>query len=138
MEMNGAQVRQRIIENANMYWDELFESDNEGEEFINFLHETSDRNQWGGANQMAICAKMENIKIEVYSHGTPCQIYEFEGEDEQTKNTISLLWCNINRWGAQGNHYDLLIPLTEEAQQHTNLWIHFHGQNGRGQQNTRK
>eukprot|EP00972_Heterocapsa_arctica_P073754 10888917-Heterocapsa_arctica.AAC.1 len=81
--MNGAQVRQIIIGNANMYWNKIFEHDNEGEEFINFLHGTSDRNQWGGANQMAMFANMENIKIEVYSHGMPCQIYEFKREDEQ-------------------------------------------------------
>eukprot|EP00972_Heterocapsa_arctica_P061034 9001195-Heterocapsa_arctica.AAC.1 len=68
MEMNGAQVRQRIIEKANLYWNEVFEYDTEGEEFINFLHETAYINQWGGANQMAIFAKMENIKIDVYSH----------------------------------------------------------------------
>eukprot|EP00972_Heterocapsa_arctica_P034838 5128935-Heterocapsa_arctica.AAC.1 len=54
---------------------------------------------------------MENIKIQVYSHGMPCYIYEFDGEDEQHKSTISVLWCNINRWGAQENHYDLLIPI---------------------------
>eukprot|EP00972_Heterocapsa_arctica_P056950 8403859-Heterocapsa_arctica.AAC.1 len=88
MERNGAQVRQRIIEKANMHWQEVFEYVNEGEEFINFLQETSDRNQWGGASQMALFAKMENIKIEVYSHGMPCQIYEFKGEDEQNKSTI--------------------------------------------------
>eukprot|EP00972_Heterocapsa_arctica_P024968 3680298-Heterocapsa_arctica.AAC.1 len=64
MEMNGAQVRQRIIEKANIHWQENFEYDNEGEEFIHFLQETSGRNKWGGANQMAMCAKMEHIKIE--------------------------------------------------------------------------
>eukprot|EP00972_Heterocapsa_arctica_P069598 10283597-Heterocapsa_arctica.AAC.1 len=55
----------------NLYWNEVFEYDIEGEEFVNFLKETSDRNQWGGANQMARFAKMENIKIYVYSHGIP-------------------------------------------------------------------
>eukprot|EP00972_Heterocapsa_arctica_P017352 2562204-Heterocapsa_arctica.AAC.1 len=70
---------------------------------------------------MAMFAKMENIKIEVYSHGMPCQIYDFKGNDEINKNTISVLWCNINRWGAQENHYDLLIPIIEEKQKHTNF-----------------
>eukprot|EP00972_Heterocapsa_arctica_P014332 2108797-Heterocapsa_arctica.AAC.1 len=64
MEINGAQARQIIIEKANIHWQEVFEYDNEGEEFINFLRETSDRQQWGGANQMALFANMENIKIE--------------------------------------------------------------------------
>eukprot|EP00972_Heterocapsa_arctica_P058967 8690514-Heterocapsa_arctica.AAC.1 len=59
---------------------------------------------------------MENIKIEVYSHGMQCQIYESIGEDEQNKSTISVSWCNINRWGAQENNYDLLIPIKEEVQ----------------------
>eukprot|EP00972_Heterocapsa_arctica_P048159 7101656-Heterocapsa_arctica.AAC.1 len=62
--MNGAQVRQRIIEKANLYWNEVFEYDTEGEEFIHFLRETARRNQWGGANQMARFAKMGNIKID--------------------------------------------------------------------------
>eukprot|EP00972_Heterocapsa_arctica_P112323 16431132-Heterocapsa_arctica.AAC.1 len=83
--MNGAQVRQRIIEKANLYWIEVFEYDIEGEEFIHFLQETADRNQWGGANQMAIFAKMEHIKIDVYSHGIPCQTYQFDSGDEQNK-----------------------------------------------------
>eukprot|EP00972_Heterocapsa_arctica_P002405 348219-Heterocapsa_arctica.AAC.1 len=79
MEMNGNQVRQRIMEQkANMYWNEVYEYDIEGEEFINFLKETADRNQWGEANQMAIFAKMEHIQIDVYSHGIPCQTYEFD------------------------------------------------------------
>eukprot|EP00972_Heterocapsa_arctica_P077349 11407694-Heterocapsa_arctica.AAC.1 len=39
---------------------------------------------------MAIFAKMENIKIDVYSHGIPCQTYGFDGGDEQNKNTISV------------------------------------------------
>eukprot|EP00972_Heterocapsa_arctica_P063183 9322126-Heterocapsa_arctica.AAC.1 len=73
MEMNGNQLRQSIIEKANLYWNEVFEYDIEGKEFIHFLLETGDRNQWGGANQMAIFANMENIKIYVYSHGIPCQ-----------------------------------------------------------------
>eukprot|EP00972_Heterocapsa_arctica_P084963 12519415-Heterocapsa_arctica.AAC.1 len=64
MELNGAQVRQRIIEKANLYCNEVFEYDIEGEEFIHFLQETAERNQCGGANQMAIFAKMENIKID--------------------------------------------------------------------------
>eukprot|EP00972_Heterocapsa_arctica_P031233 4599226-Heterocapsa_arctica.AAC.1 len=63
MEMNGNQVRHIILEKVNLYWNEVFEYDIEGEEFVNFLKETSYRNQWRGANQMAIFAKMENIKI---------------------------------------------------------------------------
>eukprot|EP00972_Heterocapsa_arctica_P108086 15918550-Heterocapsa_arctica.AAC.1 len=58
---------------------------------------------------------MENIKIDVYSHGIPCQTYEFYSVEEQTKHTISVLWCNINRWGAQETHYDLLLPIREEV-----------------------
>eukprot|EP00972_Heterocapsa_arctica_P102152 15053338-Heterocapsa_arctica.AAC.1 len=62
--MNGAQVRQHIIDKANIHWQSIFEYDNHGEEFINFLQETADGTQCGGANQMAIFAKMENIKIQ--------------------------------------------------------------------------
>eukprot|EP00972_Heterocapsa_arctica_P092586 13653922-Heterocapsa_arctica.AAC.1 len=64
---------------------------------------------------MAIFAKMENIKIDVYNHGIPCQTYKFDSNEEQSKSAISVLWCNTNRWGAQSNHYDLLLPIREEA-----------------------
>eukprot|EP00972_Heterocapsa_arctica_P012621 1854839-Heterocapsa_arctica.AAC.1 len=46
----------------------------------------------------------------------PCQFYELKGEDEQNKCTISVLWRNINRWGAQANHYDLPIPIKDDTQ----------------------
>eukprot|EP00972_Heterocapsa_arctica_P103933 15316929-Heterocapsa_arctica.AAC.1 len=57
---------------------------------------------------------MENIKIDVHSHGIPCQVYGFDNNDEQNKNTISVLWCNISKWGAQENNYNLLLPIKEE------------------------
>eukprot|EP00972_Heterocapsa_arctica_P113755 16438917-Heterocapsa_arctica.AAC.1 len=125
MEMNGNQVRQSILEKANLYWNEVFEYNIEGEEFINLLQETGDRNQWGGANQMAIFAKMENIKIDVYSHGIPCKTYEYDSHGEQNKNTISVLWCNINRWGAQENHYDLLFPIRKETKRNKTFKYNF-------------
>eukprot|EP00972_Heterocapsa_arctica_P099872 14732787-Heterocapsa_arctica.AAC.1 len=68
---------------------------------------------------------MENIKIEVHSHGMPCQIYDDQGNDEDNKNTISVLWCNINRWGAQENHYDLLVPIVKEEQNNKTFEQHF-------------
>eukprot|EP00972_Heterocapsa_arctica_P083357 12283624-Heterocapsa_arctica.AAC.1 len=66
LEMTGDQVRQSIMDKANLYWNEVFKVDTEGEEFINFIRETGYINQWGGANQIAIFAKMEHIKIEVH------------------------------------------------------------------------
>eukprot|EP00972_Heterocapsa_arctica_P050966 7491691-Heterocapsa_arctica.AAC.1 len=69
--MTGNQVRQSIIDKANLYWNDMFEFDIEGDEFINFLRGKGDRNQWGGAKQIVIFAKMENLKIEVHSHGIP-------------------------------------------------------------------
>eukprot|EP00972_Heterocapsa_arctica_P056307 8306888-Heterocapsa_arctica.AAC.1 len=44
----------------------------------------------------------------------PCQTYEYKGEDENNKSTLSILWCNFSRWGAHENHYDLLYPIVEE------------------------
>eukprot|EP00972_Heterocapsa_arctica_P071946 10627111-Heterocapsa_arctica.AAC.1 len=64
---------------------------------------------------------MENIKIEVHSHGIPCQSYEYDSNEEHNKNTIIVLWCNINRWGAQENHYDLLRPIKEEIKHEKSL-----------------
>eukprot|EP00972_Heterocapsa_arctica_P110706 16300318-Heterocapsa_arctica.AAC.1 len=69
--MTGNQVRQSIIDKANLYWNDIFEFDIEGDEFINFLSGTGYRNQWGGARQIAIFANMENRLIEVHSHGIP-------------------------------------------------------------------
>eukprot|EP00972_Heterocapsa_arctica_P018646 2756201-Heterocapsa_arctica.AAC.1 len=37
---------------------------------------------------MAIFAEMENIKIDVYIHGIPCQTYEFDSGDEQNKTLL--------------------------------------------------
>eukprot|EP00972_Heterocapsa_arctica_P062353 9190931-Heterocapsa_arctica.AAC.1 len=62
--MTGNQVRESIIGKANIDWSVIFDFDTDGEEFMNFLCETSDKKQWGGARQMAIVAKMENINIE--------------------------------------------------------------------------
>eukprot|EP00972_Heterocapsa_arctica_P069060 10204076-Heterocapsa_arctica.AAC.1 len=71
--MTGDQVRDSISAKANLYWNDMFDFDLEGEELTNFLSETGDRKQWGGARQIAIFATMANIKIDVHSHGIPCQ-----------------------------------------------------------------
>eukprot|EP00972_Heterocapsa_arctica_P027872 4098624-Heterocapsa_arctica.AAC.1 len=76
------------MDKANLYWNEIFKYDIEGEEFIDFLKETGDISQWGGANQITIFANVENIKIDVHSHGIPCQSYEFDINDKQHNNTI--------------------------------------------------
>eukprot|EP00972_Heterocapsa_arctica_P036787 5415846-Heterocapsa_arctica.AAC.1 len=60
LEMNGNQVRDSTVDKSNMHWRDIFDFDLDGEEFINFLGETVDRKQWGGARQVAIFARMEN------------------------------------------------------------------------------
>eukprot|EP00972_Heterocapsa_arctica_P071057 10497868-Heterocapsa_arctica.AAC.1 len=60
---------------------------------------------------------MKNISIEVHSHGNAMRNFSYDSDYENNKSTISLLWCNINKWGAQPNHYDLLRPIEEEAKQ---------------------
>eukprot|EP00972_Heterocapsa_arctica_P051801 7620325-Heterocapsa_arctica.AAC.1 len=89
--MTGNQVRESIIEQTNLYWSVIFEFDTDGEEFIHFLSGTSDKKQWGGARQMARFPKMENIKIEVHSHGNAKHTFSYDSDDEQNKSTISLL-----------------------------------------------
>eukprot|EP00972_Heterocapsa_arctica_P033821 4977990-Heterocapsa_arctica.AAC.1 len=64
---------------------------------------------------MARFAKTENINIEVHSHGNAMRTFNYDSDDDQNKSIISLLWCNINKLGAQPNHYDLLHPIEEEA-----------------------
>eukprot|EP00972_Heterocapsa_arctica_P107799 15876515-Heterocapsa_arctica.AAC.1 len=71
--MTGDQVRESIIAKASLYCNDIFDFDLEGEEFKHFLSGTGDITQWGGARQIAIFAKLENIKIDVHSHGIPCQ-----------------------------------------------------------------
>eukprot|EP00972_Heterocapsa_arctica_P092399 13628238-Heterocapsa_arctica.AAC.1 len=66
---------------------------------------------------MSRFAKMENIKIEVHSHGYAMRIVNYDSDAEKNKSTIGLLWCNINKWGAQPNHYNLLHHIYEEAKQ---------------------
>eukprot|EP00972_Heterocapsa_arctica_P089093 13138652-Heterocapsa_arctica.AAC.1 len=99
----------------------MFDFDLEGEEFINFLSGTGDRKLWGGARQIVIFSNMENIKIDLHSHGTTCQVYDFDSNDEQNNNTISVLWRNISKWGAQEHHYDLLLPTKEEKKHENNF-----------------
>eukprot|EP00972_Heterocapsa_arctica_P105380 15528678-Heterocapsa_arctica.AAC.1 len=72
--MTGNQVRQSIIANANLHWNDMFEFDIEGEEFIHFLSGTGDRNQWGGARQIAIFATMANINRGAQSWDTMSNI----------------------------------------------------------------
>eukprot|EP00972_Heterocapsa_arctica_P008865 1300202-Heterocapsa_arctica.AAC.1 len=43
--------------------------------------------------------------------------FSYDRDYENNKRNISLLWCNINKWGAQPNHHDLLHPIEEEAKQ---------------------
>eukprot|EP00972_Heterocapsa_arctica_P094766 13975146-Heterocapsa_arctica.AAC.1 len=76
--MTGNQVRESIVGNANMYWTVIVDVDTDGEEFMNFLSETSDRKQWGGDRQMTIFVKMENIKIDVHSHGNAVQTFNYD------------------------------------------------------------
>eukprot|EP00972_Heterocapsa_arctica_P048671 7173422-Heterocapsa_arctica.AAC.1 len=60
LEMNGNQVRDSIVEQYDMHWCEVMDFDIDGDEHINFLGETADRKQWGGARQVAIFARMEH------------------------------------------------------------------------------
>eukprot|EP00972_Heterocapsa_arctica_P082184 12114457-Heterocapsa_arctica.AAC.1 len=43
MQMTGNQVRESIVEKSNLYWSVILDVDTDGEEFINFLCETSDK-----------------------------------------------------------------------------------------------
>eukprot|EP00972_Heterocapsa_arctica_P038111 5612068-Heterocapsa_arctica.AAC.1 len=78
LEMNGNQVRDSIVEKSNMYWSDIFDVYIDGGEYINFLGETADKKQWGGARQVAIFAKMERVKIGVHSHGNLVQTYDYD------------------------------------------------------------
>eukprot|EP00972_Heterocapsa_arctica_P088771 13089346-Heterocapsa_arctica.AAC.1 len=85
LEMTGNQVRESIVEKANLYWSVIFEFDTDWEEFINFLSETSDNKQRGGARQVTRFAKMENNKIDIHSHGNIIQTFDYDSGDEQSK-----------------------------------------------------
>eukprot|EP00972_Heterocapsa_arctica_P108589 15990354-Heterocapsa_arctica.AAC.1 len=67
-----------------------------------------------GRSQTNCCiCQNGNIKIDVHSHGNAIHTFNTESDDEQNTSTINLLWCNINKWGAQPNHYDPLHPIEE-------------------------
>eukprot|EP00972_Heterocapsa_arctica_P071535 10568792-Heterocapsa_arctica.AAC.1 len=83
LEMNGNQVRKSIVEKANIYWSDIFEFDSDGEEFLNFLSEASDKKQWGGARQVTIFAKMKDVKVYIHSHGNIIQTLNYDSGDEQ-------------------------------------------------------
>eukprot|EP00972_Heterocapsa_arctica_P100399 14805768-Heterocapsa_arctica.AAC.1 len=42
------------------------------------------------------------------------QTSNYDSDDELNKNTMILFWCNLNKWGAQDNNYDLLFPIEEK------------------------
>eukprot|EP00972_Heterocapsa_arctica_P017008 2512637-Heterocapsa_arctica.AAC.1 len=121
IEMNGNQVRDIIVEKHNMHWCDIMEFDIDGEEYINFLGETDDRKQWGGARQVAISARTENVRVDIHSYGNVVQTYDYDNGDEQNKRNISVLWCNIQKWGAQPNHDDLLHPIYDKKTKEQNI-----------------
>eukprot|EP00972_Heterocapsa_arctica_P077439 11422515-Heterocapsa_arctica.AAC.1 len=97
--MNGNQVRDSIVEKSNMHWSDVMEFDIDGDEYITCLGETADSKQWGGARQVTIFARMENVNIDIHSYGSMVQTYDYDSGDEQIKRTISALWCNIKKMG---------------------------------------
>eukprot|EP00972_Heterocapsa_arctica_P021827 3209609-Heterocapsa_arctica.AAC.1 len=78
LEMNGNQVRDSIMEKSNMHWSEVMYADIDGDEYINFLGETADRKQCGGARQVAIFARMENVRVDIHSYGNMVQTYDYD------------------------------------------------------------
>eukprot|EP00972_Heterocapsa_arctica_P004309 640507-Heterocapsa_arctica.AAC.1 len=67
------------------------EFDLDGEEYINFLSGTADNKQWGGARQVAIFSRIENVRVDMHSFGNMVQTYEFDNGDEDNKKNISVL-----------------------------------------------
>eukprot|EP00972_Heterocapsa_arctica_P079710 11744217-Heterocapsa_arctica.AAC.1 len=76
--MNGNQVRDSVVEKSNMHWSEVMDLDIYGDEYINFLGETADKKQWGGARQVAIFACMENVRVDIHSYGNMVQTYDYD------------------------------------------------------------
>eukprot|EP00972_Heterocapsa_arctica_P070408 10400091-Heterocapsa_arctica.AAC.1 len=87
------------------------EFDLDGEEYINLIAEAADRNAWGGARQVAMCARMAKFRVDIHSFGNMVQTFEFDNNEDDTKRIISLLWCNLNKRGEHPNHYDLVHPI---------------------------
>eukprot|EP00972_Heterocapsa_arctica_P069482 10266251-Heterocapsa_arctica.AAC.1 len=46
--------------------------------------------------------KWKTSKFRFYRHGMPCQIYEFDGEDEQNKSTINVFMVQHQQMGSTG------------------------------------
>eukprot|EP00972_Heterocapsa_arctica_P090124 13295119-Heterocapsa_arctica.AAC.1 len=58
---------------------------------------------------------MANMNSNVHSYGNAVQNFNVDNDDEQNKSTIHIRWCNLSKWGAQPNHYDLLHAVQDEA-----------------------
>eukprot|EP00972_Heterocapsa_arctica_P107204 15793087-Heterocapsa_arctica.AAC.1 len=71
--MDGNQVRSSIVEQPSKHWKDTMEFDLDGEQYINFLSGTSDKKQWGGAKQVAICSRIEAVKVDIHSFGNMVQ-----------------------------------------------------------------
>eukprot|EP00972_Heterocapsa_arctica_P056180 8289254-Heterocapsa_arctica.AAC.1 len=50
-------------------------------------------------------SRIGNVRVDIHSFGNLVQTYDFDNGDEDNKNYISVLWCNIQKWGAHTNHY---------------------------------
>eukprot|EP00972_Heterocapsa_arctica_P077249 11393506-Heterocapsa_arctica.AAC.1 len=67
------------------------EFDLDGEEYINFLGETTNRKQWGGARKVTIFSRIQNVRVDTHSVGNMVQTYDFDNGDEDNTRTTSVL-----------------------------------------------
>eukprot|EP00972_Heterocapsa_arctica_P092965 13711948-Heterocapsa_arctica.AAC.1 len=83
-----------------------------GSRLEHFKDEAGDRNEWGGAEQIAVFARIHNIEVEVHAYDMSVQVFD-GGELELEQTVIRVMFSNSTKWGIKPNHYDLLIPQVE-------------------------
>eukprot|EP00972_Heterocapsa_arctica_P018077 2670991-Heterocapsa_arctica.AAC.1 len=79
-------------------------------ELENFKHRALSISEWGSYEHIILWCKIYQIKIEIYCHSMNMQTIDGD-EFISDKECVRLLYCNKNKWGDAGNHYDLMHPM---------------------------
>eukprot|EP00972_Heterocapsa_arctica_P053530 7883599-Heterocapsa_arctica.AAC.1 len=81
----GDQIRAELVERALHCWVKILEHDVDGDGLEHFIEETGNRNERGGAKQIAVFAQIHKTKVEDHAYGMDTQVVDGgELELEQT------------------------------------------------------
>eukprot|EP00972_Heterocapsa_arctica_P063839 9419090-Heterocapsa_arctica.AAC.1 len=78
-------------------------------ELGNFKHRALYTSEWGSFEHIILWS-IYQTNIEIYCYIMNMQTID-GAEFISDKECIILLYCNNNKWGDAGNHYDLMHPM---------------------------